>query len=40
MAELERGIKGELFLIMNARSHEVVPVSRRHAPELRRMLGV
>ncbi|MGA4986858.1 LytTR family transcriptional regulator DNA-binding domain-containing protein [Streptomyces cellulosae] len=40
VAELERGIKGELFLIMNARSHEVVPVSRRHAPELRRMLGV
>ncbi|MFC0495308.1 LytTR family transcriptional regulator DNA-binding domain-containing protein [Streptomyces mutabilis] len=40
VAELERGIKGELFLIMDPRSHEVVPVSRRHAPELRRMLGV
>ncbi|MFF0794518.1 LytTR family transcriptional regulator DNA-binding domain-containing protein [Streptomyces spiralis] len=40
VAELERGIKGELYLIMDPRSHEVVPVSRRHAPELRRMLGV
>ncbi|GAA3588085.1 DNA-binding protein [Amycolatopsis ultiminotia] len=40
VAELERGIKGELFLIMDSRSHEFVPVSRRHAPELRRMLGV
>jgi len=40
VAELERGIKGELFLIMNSRAHEFVPVSRRHAPELRRMLGV
>lgn len=40
VAELERGIKGELFLIMDPRAREVVPVSRRHAPELRRMLGV
>ncbi|KID27889.1 transcriptional regulator, LytTR family [Prauserella sp. Am3] len=40
VAELERGIKGELFLITDSRSHEFVPVSRRHAPELRRMLGV
>lgn len=40
VAELERGIKGELFLVMDSRSHEFVPVSRRHAPELRRMLGV
>lgn len=40
VAELERGIKGELFLIMGPRSHDVVPVSRRHAPELRRTLGV
>jgi sigma-54 dependent transcriptional regulator, acetoin dehydrogenase operon transcriptional activator AcoR len=40
VAELERGIKGELFLIMDARAHEFVPVSRRHAPELRRILGV
>ncbi|WP_255375798.1 DNA-binding protein [Saccharomonospora sp. CUA-673] len=40
VAELERGIKGELFLITDSRSHEFVPVSRRHAPELRRILGV
>jgi DNA-binding LytR/AlgR family response regulator len=40
VAELERGIKGELFLIMDSRSHESVPVSRRHAPELRLILGV
>lgn len=40
VAELERGIKGELVLIMDSRSHEFVPVSRRHAPELRRLLGV
>jgi hypothetical protein len=40
VAEIERGIKGELFLIMDSRSHEFVPVSRRHAPDLRRMLGV
>ncbi|MFI7124012.1 LytTR family transcriptional regulator DNA-binding domain-containing protein [Amycolatopsis sp. NPDC049868] len=40
VAELERGIKGELFLITDSRSPELVPVSRRHAPDLRRMLGV
>lgn len=40
VAEVERGIKGELFLIMDSRTHELVPVSRRHAPDLRRMLGV
>ncbi|MBW0103895.1 LytTR family transcriptional regulator DNA-binding domain-containing protein [Pseudonocardia sp. KRD-291] len=40
VAEVERGIKGELFLIMDSRNHELVPVSRRHAPDLRRMLGV
>ena len=40
VAEIERGIKGELFLIMDSRAHEFVPVSRRHAPDLRRMLGV
>lgn len=40
VAEIERGIKGELFLIMDSRTHEFVPVSRRHAPDLRRMLGV
>ncbi|MFJ7217462.1 LytTR family transcriptional regulator DNA-binding domain-containing protein [Amycolatopsis sp. NPDC098790] len=40
VAEVERGIKGELFLIMDSRAHEFVPVSRRHAPDLRRTLGV
>ncbi|GAY13073.1 transcriptional activator of acetoin/glycerol metabolism [Pseudonocardia sp. N23] len=40
VAEIERGIRGELFLITDSRAHELVPVSRRHAPDLRRMLGV
>lgn len=40
VAEIERGIKGELFLILDSRGHEFVPVSRRHAPDLRRLLGV
>ena len=40
VAELERGVKGELVLITDPRSHELVPVSRRHAPEIRRLLGV
>ncbi|SEP54473.1 DNA-binding protein [Amycolatopsis saalfeldensis] len=40
VAELERGIKGELFLIMDPRSHDSIPVSRRQAPELRRLLGI
>lgn len=40
VVELERGFKGELVLITDPRSPEHVPVSRRHAPELRRLLGV
>jgi len=40
VAEIERGIRGELFLITDSRAHELVPVSRRHAPDLRRMLGI
>lgn len=40
VAELERGGKGELFLIMDPRAPELIPVSRRHAPEVRRLLGV
>lgn len=40
VAEIERGIKGELFLITDSRTSELVPVSRRHAPDLRRMLGI
>ena len=38
--EIERGIKGELFLITDARDTELVPVSRRHAPGLRQQFGV
>lgn len=38
--EVERGFKGDLMLITEPRASEVVPVSRRHAPELRRILGV
>lgn len=43
VAEVERGAKGELFLvtdITDPRAPELVPVSRRHAPEVRRRLGV
>ncbi|RRO17986.1 DNA-binding protein [Saccharopolyspora rhizosphaerae] len=40
VAEVERGTKGELFLITDPRVPELVPVSRRHAPEVRRLLGV
>jgi sigma-54 dependent transcriptional regulator, acetoin dehydrogenase operon transcriptional activator AcoR len=40
VAELERGAKGELFLIMDPRAPEFIPVSRRHAPEVRRLLGI
>jgi hypothetical protein len=40
VAEIERGAKGELFLITDPRAPEFIPVSRRHAPEVRRLLGV
>ncbi len=40
VAELERGVKGELLLITDPRSPEFLPVSRRHAHEVRRVLGV
>ncbi|MEV0055219.1 LytTR family transcriptional regulator DNA-binding domain-containing protein [Saccharopolyspora shandongensis] len=40
VVEVERGIKGELVLITDLRCRERVPVSRRHAPEIRRLLGV
>jgi hypothetical protein len=40
VVELERGIKGELLLITDPRVPEFVPVSRRHAPTIRRVLGV
>ncbi|MEU6644483.1 LytTR family transcriptional regulator DNA-binding domain-containing protein [Saccharomonospora sp. NPDC046836] len=40
IAEMERGIKGELLLITDPRAPEFIPVSRRHTPEIRRLLGV
>lgn len=40
VAEIERGPRGELFLITDGRSHEGVPVSRRHAPDVRRRFGI
>lgn len=38
--EVERGIKGELGLVMDDRVDEMVPVSRRNAPAVRRALGI
>ena len=38
--EIERGLKGELSLIMDDRTNEMVPVSRRNAPALRRALDI
>lgn len=38
--EIERGFKGELFLVMDGRKTETVPVSRRNAPALRRALCI
>jgi sigma-54 dependent transcriptional regulator, acetoin dehydrogenase operon transcriptional activator AcoR len=38
--EVEQGFKGALFLVTDARAREVVPVSRRHASELRQALGL
>jgi DNA-binding LytR/AlgR family response regulator len=38
--EVERGPKGELSLVMDDRADEVVPVSRRNAPAVRRALGI
>ena len=38
--EVESGFKGALFVITDARPHETVPVSRRHAAQLRQALGV
>ncbi|MBV9448064.1 MAG: LytTR family transcriptional regulator DNA-binding domain-containing protein [Streptosporangiaceae bacterium] len=38
--EIDQGFKGSLYLITEVRTHETVPVSRRHAPVLRRALGV
>ncbi|HEU5157685.1 MAG TPA: LytTR family transcriptional regulator DNA-binding domain-containing protein [Streptosporangiaceae bacterium] len=38
--EIEQGFKGTLLLITDARSHETVPVARRHAPHLRQSIGL
>lgn len=38
--EVERGPKGELFLVVDSRTKRMVPVSRRHAPAVRRALGI
>jgi len=36
--EVERGARGELSLVMDERANELVPVSRRNAPAVRRAL--
>jgi sigma-54 dependent transcriptional regulator, acetoin dehydrogenase operon transcriptional activator AcoR len=38
--EIERGFKGELFLVMDSRTDNMVPVARRNAPAVRRALGI
>jgi sigma-54 dependent transcriptional regulator, acetoin dehydrogenase operon transcriptional activator AcoR len=38
--EIERGLKGELSLVMDDRTHTMVPVSRRNAPTVRRALDI
>jgi len=38
--EVERGRGGELFLILDDRTDEMVPVSRRNAPAVRRALDI
>ena len=38
--EVERGLKGELFLVMDDRTNTMVPVSRRNAPAVRRALDI
>jgi hypothetical protein len=38
--EIERGLKGELFLVMDDRTNEMVPVSRRNASAVRRALDI
>jgi hypothetical protein len=38
--EIERGLKGELSLVMDDRTNTMVPVSRRNAPALRRALDI
>jgi DNA-binding LytR/AlgR family response regulator len=38
--EVEQGFKGALFLATDARPRETVPVSRRHASQLRQAFGL
>jgi hypothetical protein len=38
--EIERGLKGELTLVMDDRTNTMVPVSRRNAPAVRRALDI
>jgi hypothetical protein len=38
--EIERGVKGELSVIMDDRTNTMVPVSRRNAPAVRRALDI
>jgi hypothetical protein len=38
--EIEPGFKGTLFVTTDSRDRETVPVARRHAPELRLVLGM
>jgi hypothetical protein len=38
--EIERGLRGELSLVMDDRTNEMVPVSRRNAPAVRRALHI
>lgn len=38
--EIERGLKGELLLIMDGGPNDTVPVSRRNAPAVRRALDI
>jgi hypothetical protein len=38
--EIEQGFKGTLFLATDTRTHETVPVARRHVPDVRQALGL
>jgi len=38
--EIEHGFRGTLFLATDTRSHETVPVARRHVPRVRQALGL
>jgi DNA-binding LytR/AlgR family response regulator len=38
--EIERGLTRELFLVLGDRTNDMVPVSRRNAPVVRRALHI